>query len=382
MSDAPRRAPTRVSGRLAVQLARRIEDDVVAGRRTAGDALGSATELQLHYGMSRAVVREAIRVLEHERVARARRGPGGGLVVSRPSVEPTTRSLASYLHYTGAGLDDLLEARLVLGRLAVRLAAERVDRQEIERLRSGLSSEAEQCDSGAPVEFWSRPPLLSPVARAGGNPALLLLLDVVHLLLDRCIQPVRQRLPDGDPRVDIAFRSSRRGIVDAIVAGRADDAVALLAARAADTGAWMRAHGAPAGVPADAPEGGRVDAALAGWTADRVRRDVAASGWPIGAPLGTERDLAQRYAVGRDAAREAVCLLESDGVVAGRRGRGGGLVVTAPTAQRVLERLATDLRRRQIAPHHLIAVRRVLESLDSCGGRTTNRVVELFRRVG
>ncbi|MBE7181885.1 MAG: hypothetical protein INR71_11885, partial [Terriglobus roseus] len=86
-----------------------------------------------------------------------------------------------FLQFTGAGLDDLLEARFVLGRLAVRLAAERIDARGAARLRAGLSPEAGR--DGAATAFWSRPPLLSPVARAGGNPALPVFLDVLHLLL-------------------------------------------------------------------------------------------------------------------------------------------------------------------------------------------------------
>ena len=77
-----------VSGQGAVKLgeitAMKIEAQIAARGWTQGEVLGSESELLDEYGVSRAVLREAIRLLEHHGVATMRRGPGGGLIVRHP----------------------------------------------------------------------------------------------------------------------------------------------------------------------------------------------------------------------------------------------------------------------------------------------------------
>lgn len=53
---------------------------------------------------------------------------------------------------------------------------------------------------------------------------------------------------------------------------------------------------------------------------------------PIGARIGTEEDLSAQYRVSRWIMREAVAVLEMDGLVESRRGASGGLYVSAPAA--------------------------------------------------
>ena len=49
-----------------------------------GDLVGTEPELIEREGVSRALLREAVRLLEHHHIARMRRGPGGGLFVMAP----------------------------------------------------------------------------------------------------------------------------------------------------------------------------------------------------------------------------------------------------------------------------------------------------------
>ena len=66
----------------AEQVARSIFRDIVARNLPEpGTLLGSEAELTAKYEVSRAVFREAVRILEHHQIATMRRGPGGGLFV-------------------------------------------------------------------------------------------------------------------------------------------------------------------------------------------------------------------------------------------------------------------------------------------------------------
>ena len=66
------------SRKLGEILAERIEDEIVVSGWAVGTVLGSEAELTEKYGVSRAVFREAMRIVDHHGVAEMRRGPGGG----------------------------------------------------------------------------------------------------------------------------------------------------------------------------------------------------------------------------------------------------------------------------------------------------------------
>ncbi|MGF2952320.1 FadR/GntR family transcriptional regulator, partial [Mycobacterium sp. THU-M116] len=113
--------------KLASKIARDIEADVVRRGWPVGESLGSEKLLQQRFSVSRSVLREAVRLVEHHQVARMRRGRGGGLLVCEPDAGPATRAVVIYLEYLGTTLGDLLTARRVLEPLAASLAAECID---------------------------------------------------------------------------------------------------------------------------------------------------------------------------------------------------------------------------------------------------------------
>lgn len=95
--------------------------------------------------------------------------------------------------------------------------------------------------------------------------------------------------------------------------------------------------------------------------AAQIENDIEAAGWPVGLNLGSEPDLCARYEVSRGVFREAVRLLEHYSVAHMRPGRHGGLTVTEPDLSTVVGGAALLLRRRLVAPEHLIAARQAIE---------------------
>lgn len=132
-------APLRPDKR-ATQIARRIEADIIRRGWPVGESLGSEHLLQQRYHVSRSVLREAVRLVEHHQVARMRRGPGGGLLVCEPDAAAATNAVVIYLEHQGTTIGDLLAARLLLEPLAAVLAAEHIDETGIERLRAMLQT--------------------------------------------------------------------------------------------------------------------------------------------------------------------------------------------------------------------------------------------------
>src|ERR1700733_2284474 len=129
-------APTDPESKLAASVARRILTDVVDRGWPVGEVLGSQAELIERYGVSRAVFREAVRLVENQEVAFMRRGPGGGLVVTEPTVDAIIDAAVLYLHRANTRLPEVFEARIVLEVIAAELATERLTADDGATLRT------------------------------------------------------------------------------------------------------------------------------------------------------------------------------------------------------------------------------------------------------
>lgn len=83
------------------------------------------------------------------------------------------------------------------------------------------------------------------------------------------------------------------------------------------------------------------------YVAEQLRREIALGLIQVGGRLPSERDLAQLFGVSRVTIQQAVNLLESEGLLRARRGRGGGTFVTEPplmpgSDQPLIERIRRD----------------------------------------
>jgi DNA-binding FadR family transcriptional regulator len=81
--------------------------------------------------------------------------------------------------------------------------------------------------------------------------------------------------------------------------------------------------------------------------AEQLRREITLGLIQVGEKLPSERSLLQLFGVSRNTVQQALNLLEADGLVEARRGRGGGtFVIGAPhdsgSKQRLIERIKQD----------------------------------------
>ena len=72
------------SSRLAEEAARRIEDDIASSGFLPGCSLGSLRVLSERYRVGRAVIREALGLLERRGLGKMRPGPCGGFILTKP----------------------------------------------------------------------------------------------------------------------------------------------------------------------------------------------------------------------------------------------------------------------------------------------------------
>jgi DNA-binding FadR family transcriptional regulator len=320
----------------AERIADRIVGDVMALGWPVGALLGSESDLLERYGVSRAVFREAVRLVEHQQVARTRRGPGGGLVITEPSVGAVIDSVVLYLYRVKATLDELFEARIVLEEIVANLAPGRLDEHGLAQLRPFLRAG----DPGQNSDPRAVHALLASITR---NPAFELFVDVLNRVA--MLYSVDWQTVDAAVGAEAARAHAR--IADAVIAG--DSSLSgkrmrrhleaerdFLHSRRV-TSELLPDHVVVLSEPGD---GKRAEA-----VARRITQEIVGGGMQPGALVGTEKELIEQEGVSRAVLREAVRLLEHHQIARMRRGPGGGLFVFEPSASAVTEAAAIYLAR-------------------------------------
>jgi DNA-binding FadR family transcriptional regulator len=343
--------------KLASVVARRIEDDVVAGGWQVGSVLGSETDLLARFGVSRAVLREAVRIVEHTGAARMRRGPGGGLVVSEPNRHAVVAAMGLWFSYVGVTVAEMMEVRRPLLVAAVRLAAERGDATASGALVERIDTVGAEGPAGA-LQLRAIEEAMVDIA---GNPALALFIESVGDLTTSRLQSGRVRVVPSekdDATLSTAHLGAYRRIAEAIAA-RDAEAAGTRAGRLVDAVAANLRDAKPrrrSKAVAGAPSG-----KLAERVATALRDDIERAGWPVGEVLGSETELIEQHGVSRAILRESIRILEHHGAVRTKRGPRGGLVVTEPDSAAIVHTARMVLEYDGVTAAQLIEARSVLE---------------------
>ncbi|WP_116112775.1 FadR/GntR family transcriptional regulator [Austwickia chelonae] len=115
----------------------RIEEQILNDTLNVGDRLPPERDLAAKLGVSRAAVREALRVLESQGVLKASVGVGrdGGTIVCAMPTEALSRVLRLHVALSNFPMSDVIEARVMLERWSARLAARSRQDKHVEELR-------------------------------------------------------------------------------------------------------------------------------------------------------------------------------------------------------------------------------------------------------
>ncbi|MFD1613298.1 FadR/GntR family transcriptional regulator [Sphingomonas tabacisoli] len=135
MQDAWTALPTGAPPKMAQVIARGLRADIASGRLANGKRLPLEPELIAKYGVSRAVVREALRLLESAGLVVVKRGPKGGAVVTHRTSAVVRESLLLSLQLAEVRLGEVYDCLLGVLPAAARLAAEKRPAETAEALR-------------------------------------------------------------------------------------------------------------------------------------------------------------------------------------------------------------------------------------------------------
>lgn len=252
-----------------------LENDIFAEGTPAGTVFADQAALIDRYGISRATLREAVRLLEDRQIARMRRGPGGGLIILPISGGAVAAAAADYFREIGvtalhvqqawAALDIVTAYRQSVAEGAAALEA--FTREFRGKLTDG---------PGAGLLGSGARGFHSPVPSIGHNP--------VTDLFTACLSAFDTRIALDSDNVD--------GQAQVVGEPRAPSFISR-----------GRAHELARTLALELP---------------RAEVDGLHT-------VSTEDQLCERYRVGREVLRQAIRVLESRGLIDCKRGRTHGV---------------------------------------------------------
>jgi DNA-binding FadR family transcriptional regulator len=219
--------------RLAEMIAATLRARIVDGELADGAMLPTLDGLVQEFGVSPPSIREALRILENERLITVKRGNVGGAVVHRPEPEAVGYMLGLVLQSGQVGTADLRAALAELQPVCAAMCARRSDRRRhvVPKLHAACEGMADAIDEAHELERWSRQ-FHSELIEGCGNQSLVLVVGALEGLWASQPEAWTQRVAAADESPDVELRKqgllAHRRITDAIDEGDADRAADLV----------------------------------------------------------------------------------------------------------------------------------------------------------
>ncbi|MCQ4079167.1 FCD domain-containing protein [Streptomyces sp. RB6PN25] len=129
-------------------LARELRERILSGEFAEGAALPPERELVVQTQMSRATIREALRILEVQGLVRIKTGRAGGAFVQRPNKDAVASSVSLLIRGRQIRLSALLETREAIEPYCAQLAALHRTAEDLDALDAANDAIA---DDGSPL---------------------------------------------------------------------------------------------------------------------------------------------------------------------------------------------------------------------------------------
>ncbi len=210
-----RREPATARTRSAVIVAE-IEQEIVERGWPVGEMLGHEAQLMQRFDVSRSVLREAIRTLEHRGVVTVRTGRKGGLVVAEPRADAVQMAASLYLDYCGFDPKHLYATWRVLQEALIDLVVENATATELTELRA-----CQRRDAARGIEGVERSTFVAELVRLARNPILEMYFQITR---DLAIVHGHETTPEASRW----FARQYEAMAEAIVARDATRAHAVL----------------------------------------------------------------------------------------------------------------------------------------------------------
>jgi GntR family transcriptional regulator, transcriptional repressor for pyruvate dehydrogenase complex len=181
-------APEATSGavrspKTAELVAQTLRKMIVDGQLKDGDFLPYEADLMAHFQVSRPTLREAVRVLESDRLVEVRRGSRTGAKVRVPGAEMVARPAALLLAISGTTLGDVMTARVGIEPYAARLLADEGTQDAHDELRGLVEVIPGAREAGRLAQASAD--LHRRMVELSGNATLALIAGMLHEISER-----------------------------------------------------------------------------------------------------------------------------------------------------------------------------------------------------
>jgi GntR family transcriptional repressor for pyruvate dehydrogenase complex len=166
----------------AQQVAQELLARIVESNIRDGQTFATEAELLAQFDVSRPTLREGIRILEAQGVLEQRPGPGGGLVIRRPSLDMLAHSLSIYMRFHDVPFVTILQAREVIEPALAAEAAEQGTEDDFQAMSESIARMKAQGGDDQAAFIAENRVFHGIVARASGNKVLETFWGTISLL--------------------------------------------------------------------------------------------------------------------------------------------------------------------------------------------------------
>jgi len=166
----------------AEHVARQLLDRIITAGLAPGSSFGTEADLLKLFDVSRPTLRESLRILESQGVLALRPGPGGGIMVKKPSIDILAHGLSVFLRLNDVPFIAVLKAREVIEPALASEAAQNGRDEDFEQLEQSIERMRAIRDQAAFI--GENRVFHAIIARASGNSVMETFWSTISLLAD------------------------------------------------------------------------------------------------------------------------------------------------------------------------------------------------------
>jgi GntR family transcriptional repressor for pyruvate dehydrogenase complex len=165
--------------KISDQIIEQIRNAILSGKFKPGDKVASEKELMSEFGVSKATLREALRVLEGMGLVEIKKGISGGVFIAEVDMRTTIHG-HNFLHFKTVSVKDITMIRYLLEPPVAQIAALRIQPEDIVKLESMIVEHP-----AVPQTIVSREiGFHRYLVRMTENPILILVMDFIDNILN------------------------------------------------------------------------------------------------------------------------------------------------------------------------------------------------------